>query len=162
MAGTPRTPDVTEALGLPELLLVATRAVFDRTHALLADRGLDLRPAHGYTFQLLASTGGASGSEVAEHLGVTKQAASQLLDGLERAGFVERRADPRDHRARLAVLTADGWAAVRTATQAWAEVERAAAEVLGTERLAALRADLHHLAADGGALEHPLRLRPVW
>ncbi|NJC68997.1 winged helix-turn-helix transcriptional regulator [Planosporangium thailandense] len=150
------------AFGLPELLLLATRAVFERTHERLAAQGVALRPAHGYTFQLLASTGGASGAEVAEHLGVTKQAASQLLDGLERAGFIARQPDPRNHRARLAVLTDQGWAAVRAATAVWAEVEAEAAQLLGPDRAQALRAALLQLAEAGGALTPPLRLRPVW
>ncbi len=149
-------------LGLPELLLLATRAVFDRTHAELAERGVAVRPSHGYTFQLLASTGGASGAEVAEHLGVTKQAAAQLLDGLERAGFVERRADPRNHRARLAVLTGAGWDVVRAAGDVWRQVEGEVRDVLGAERFAALSRDLRRVAEHGGALEPPLRLKPVW
>jgi DNA-binding MarR family transcriptional regulator len=153
-------PDL--ALGLPELLLLATRAVFEHVHERLATQGVVLRPAHGYTFQLLASTGGASGAELAEHLGVTKQAASQLLDGLERVGYIARQPDPRDHRARLAVLTDQGRAAVRAATAAWAEVEAETAELLGPDRAHALREALFQLAAAGGALTPPLRLRPVW
>ena len=149
-------------VGLPELLLLATRVVFERTHRHLDQSGITLRPAHGYTFQLLAGTGGASGTEVTEHLGVSKQAAAQLLDGLERAGYVERRPDPRDHRARLAVLTAEGRAAVRAAQDAWAQVEAEVGELLGAEVSRALRAALTAIAEDGGALESPLRLRPVW
>ncbi|MGY4644287.1 MarR family winged helix-turn-helix transcriptional regulator [Cellulomonas sp. URHB0016] len=160
------TPPPTAAphsgLGLPELLLLATRAVFERTHDELAARGVAVRPAHGYTFQLLASTGGASGAEVALHLGVTKQAAAQLLDGLERAGLVERRADPRDHRARLAVLTAAGRDVVRAAGDVWRQVEGEVREMLGPERFEALSQDLRHVAEHGGTLEPPLRLRPVW
>ncbi|MEV6599721.1 MarR family transcriptional regulator [Actinoplanes sp. NPDC051346] len=150
------------ALGLAELLLLATRVVVERVHDRLAAEGFAVRPAHGYTFQLLATSGGASGAELAEHLGVTKQAAAQLLDGLHQAGYITRRPDPRDHRARLAVLTERGWACIHAATAAWREAETAAAALLGADRLQALREDLHRLAADGGALQPPLRLRPIW
>jgi DNA-binding MarR family transcriptional regulator len=162
---TPSLPPAAEphaGLGLPELLLLATRAVFERTHDELAERGVTVRPAHGYTFQLLASTGGASGAEVALHLGVTKQAAAQLLDGLERVGFVERRADPRDHRARLAVLTPAGWRVVQAASEVWVQVEGEVRDLLGAERFEALSHDLRRVAEHGGTLEPPLRLRPVW
>jgi DNA-binding MarR family transcriptional regulator len=96
------------------------------------------------------------------HLGVTKQAAAQLLDGLERAGLVERRADPRNHRARLAVLTAAGWDVVRAASDVWHQVEGEVRELLGAERFAALSHDLRRVAEHGGTLEPPLRLKPVW
>jgi len=151
-----------EGLGLPELLLLATRVVFERTHAALEGQGIAVRPAHGYTFQLLASTGGATGDQVAEHLGVTKQAASQLLEGLERSGYIARRPHPGNHRARIAVLTDAGWAAVRSGTAAWTAAEQDAERLLGPDRLGELRRALAEIAADGGALTPPLRLRPVW
>ena len=47
-------------------------------------------------------------SELAERVGVTKQAISQLLDDLEGAGVVARIADPADARGRLVVFTAEG------------------------------------------------------
>lgn len=155
-------PPPTPSLGLPELLLVATRVVFERVHDRLAAEGFPVRPAHGYTFQLLANTGGASGAELAEHLGVTKQAAAQLLDGLEQAGYITRQSDPRNHRSRLAVLTDRGWSCIRAATAAWQDAEAAAADLLGADRVQALREDLTRLATDAGALQPPLRLRPVW
>jgi len=96
------------------------------------------------------------------HLGVTKQAAAQLLDRLEQAGFVERRADPRDHRARLAVLTPAGWDVVGAASEVWRQVEGEVRDALGAERFEALSHDLRRVAELGGALEPPLRLRPVW
>lgn len=49
----------------------------------------DLRPVHGMVFQLLARTPVTS-SELAERLGVTKQAAGQIVDDLERRGYVRR------------------------------------------------------------------------
>ncbi|RZS86847.1 DNA-binding MarR family transcriptional regulator [Motilibacter rhizosphaerae] len=149
-------------LGLPELLLVVTRGVFERVHEQLAAEGHDIRPAHGFAFQLIASAGGASGADVAAHLGITKQAAAQLLDGLERAGYVTRGSDPSDHRARPAVLTERGWECIRHGERLWRESEREAVAVLGADAYAALRESLARLAGAGGMLEPPLRLKPVW
>lgn len=44
--------------------------------------------------------------QLAEHLGVTRQAAGQMVDELSRLGLVERRRDPQDARLRRVVLTA--------------------------------------------------------
>lgn len=149
-------------LGLPELLLVVTRGVFDRVHEQLTAAGHPVRPAHGYVFQLLATTGGASGTEIAHHLGVTKQAAAQLVDGLERQGYVTRAPDPREHRARLAVLTDRGWECIREAERLWRAEEADVADVLGADAADALRDGLARLAAARGWLAPPLRLKPVW
>jgi DNA-binding MarR family transcriptional regulator len=47
-------------------------------------------------------------TDLAEHAGVTKQTAGALIDELERSGYVVRRPDPADARARLVVLSARG------------------------------------------------------
>ncbi|MBW1596000.1 MarR family transcriptional regulator [Streptomyces sp. JJ38] len=52
-----------------------------------------LRPLHGMLFQALRA-GPATSTEPAEHLGITKQAAGQIVDGLEGRGYVERLPHP--------------------------------------------------------------------
>ena len=47
-------------------------------------------------------------SQLAERLSCVKSNITQLVDRLEADGFVKRDADPRDRRARLAVLTGAG------------------------------------------------------
>ncbi|MET9593041.1 MarR family transcriptional regulator [Streptomyces sp. NPDC006516] len=64
----------------------------------------DLRPMHGLVFQALRGSG-ATSSELAERLGVTKQAAGQIIDDLEKRGYVERRPHPAGGRRKLVVLT---------------------------------------------------------
>lgn len=140
---------------LTVVLLAAANALIDGIHAGVVARGFDdLRPAHGFAFTRLAPDG-ATISDLAAHLDVTRQAASQLVDELEIKGYVERRPHPADGRARLVVLTERGWACTRAAEQAAASVARSWAGVLGEDRLRALTADL-------GALAPPGRLRPVW
>jgi DNA-binding MarR family transcriptional regulator len=64
----------------------------------------DLRPIHGAVFQALRGPG-ATSTELAEHLGVTKQAAGQIVDELERKGYLTRRPHPDGGRRKLVVLT---------------------------------------------------------
>ena len=54
-------------------------------------------------------------TELADAAQVTKQTAGYLVDQLERAGYVERRPDPTDARARLVCLSDRGRAVQREA-----------------------------------------------
>ena len=136
-------------------LLAASRALVDEVSAGIRARGFgDVRPAHGFAFARLAAAG-ATITELAGHLGVTRQAAAQLVDELEANGYVERSPHPRDARARLVTLTSKGWACTRAAEAAIADTIRSWAEALGDNRLLALRDDLASIAPRGP-------LRPLW
>ena len=63
-------------------LLAASRALVDGVSAGIRARGFgDVRPAHGFAFARL-SAGGATITQLAEHLDVTRQAAAQLVEEL--------------------------------------------------------------------------------
>ncbi|NUS45559.1 MAG: MarR family transcriptional regulator [Mycobacteriaceae bacterium] len=87
------------------LLLAAAAQVTDAVHT------------HGFAFVRMAPDG-ATTAEIAAHLGVTKQAAAQLVDELERKGYVARGPHPTDARARLVTLTDRGWACTGAADAA--------------------------------------------
>jgi DNA-binding MarR family transcriptional regulator len=136
-------------------VLRAATQVVDAIQDGLGSRGFtDVRPAHGFAFVRI-SAGGATVADVAEHLGVTKQAASQLVEQLVRRGYVTRETDPRDGRARLLTLTARGTACTRAAEDAAADAAGAWRPQLGDEGMASLCAAL-------GAVVVPGRLRPAW
>ena len=136
-------------------LLAASRALVDGVDAGVRARGFcDVRPAHGFAFARL-SAGGATITELAEHLGLTRQAAGQLVDELIAKGYAERHPHPRDGRARLIVLTEKGWACTQAAEAAITDTLRAWEGALGPERLLALRNDLLQVAAGGP-------VRPTW
>jgi len=136
-------------------LLAASRALIDGVSAGVKARGFaDVRPAHGFAFTLL-SAGGATITQLAEHLDVTRQAAGQLVDELSAIGYVERRPHPRDARARLIVLTEKGWACTHAAEAAIRDTLRPWETALGPGRLLALRDDLLRVAPSGP-------LRPAW
>lgn len=136
------------------LLLAAGAAATDAIHTGVVAAGFDdVRPTHGFAFVRLAPNGATVG-ELAEHLGVTKQAASQLVDELVRKGYAERNAHPDDARARLITLTAKGWACTRAADAAAAEFADQWASVLGDSTVAELRNTLTRVVAPG-------RVRPA-
>lgn len=144
-----------DAQSLTVALLAASRALIDGISAGVRARGFDdVRPAHGFAFTRLTPDG-ATLTQLAEHLDVTRQAAAQLVDELTAKGYVERRPHPDDARARLIVLTAKGWACTRAADAAMADAVRPWATALGERRLGALREDLMRIAPRGP-------LRPSW
>jgi len=144
-----------DAQSLAFSLLAASRALVDGVSAGISARGFaDLRPAHGFAFARL-SAGGATITDLAEHLDVTRQAAAQLVDELTAKGYVERRPHPRDARARLIVLTDKGRACTKAAESAITDTLQPWEAALGPQRLLALRDDLLRIAPGGP-------LRPSW
>ncbi|MBY8864581.1 MULTISPECIES: MarR family winged helix-turn-helix transcriptional regulator [Streptomyces] len=144
-----------EAMALSAALLAVAGELTQRIHEGVVARGFEgLRPAHGFAFARL-SPAGATVTELAAHLGVTKQAASQLVDEIVRKGYAERRPHPEDARARLIVLTERGRACTRAAEESAADAVRAWGEVIGEEQVRALGRELTRLAPYGP-------IRPTW
>ncbi|MXM63520.1 MarR family transcriptional regulator [Streptomyces sp. HUCO-GS316] len=144
-----------EAMGLSAALLAVAGELTQRINEGVVARGFEgLRPAHGFAFARLAPDG-ATVTDLAAHLGVTKQAASQLVDEIVRKGYAERRPHPEDARARLVVLTERGWACTRAAEEAAADAVRAWVALLGEREVRALRDQLVRIAPYGP-------LKPAW
>ncbi|MEU1705919.1 MarR family winged helix-turn-helix transcriptional regulator [Streptomyces sp. NPDC005706] len=144
-----------EAMALSAALLAVAGDLVQRIHDGVGARGFtDIRPAHGFAFARLAPDG-ATVTDLATHLGVTKQAASQLVEEIVRKGYAERRPHPADARARLVVLTGRGWECTRAAEAAAAEVVGVWVELLGEGEIAALRQRLLRIAPNGP-------IRPAW
>ncbi|MEU2774877.1 MarR family winged helix-turn-helix transcriptional regulator [Streptomyces sp. NPDC007162] len=144
-----------DALAFSALVLALSGQLVQDIHTSVSRQGFtDLRPAHGFAFARI-SAGGATTADVAEHLGVTKQAAAQMVEELVRKGYVERHPHPHDARARLLGLTETGWAATRAADRAARTAVGPWRDVLGEARFSALVADLTRLAPPGP-------IRPAW
>ncbi|MCX5377771.1 MarR family winged helix-turn-helix transcriptional regulator [Streptomyces sp. NBC_00091] len=118
----------------------------------------DLRPLHGMAFQALKGPG-ATATELAERLGVTKQAAGQIVDDLEGRGYVRREPHPGGGRRKLVVLTPAADRHLATAGQILHTLE---AELGARADLGALRGELLRLirALHGDGALPPLR--PLW
>jgi len=121
----------------------------------LARRGFnDVRPAHGFAFERI-SEGDATTADVAEHLGITKQATGQLVDYLVNRGYVMRRPDERDARARLLLLTERGRACTVAAEAAATETVDGWRSQLGPSEFGQLQLAFNTITTPG-------RLRPSW
>ncbi|MFE9021499.1 MarR family winged helix-turn-helix transcriptional regulator [Streptomyces sp. NPDC007808] len=144
-----------DAMALSATLLAVAGELTQRIHDGVVARGFEgLRPAHGFAFARLAPDG-ATVTDLAVHLGVTKQAASQLVDEIVRKGYAERRTHPEDARARLVVLTERGWACTRAAEEAAADAVAGWVDVLGEGEVRSLLDRLARVAPNGP-------VRPTW
>jgi DNA-binding MarR family transcriptional regulator len=134
------------------LLTAAWSAANERVLARTAAAGFgDLRPSHGYLFQHLIP-GPLPVGEVARRLGVTPQGASKAIGELEAMGYLGRRADEADQRARIVALTERGWAAVEAGRVARAEVTAELRAMVGEAEAERLIASLRRLAVASGGL----------
>lgn len=114
----------------------------------------DVRPAHGFAFGMLSS-GPATTVQLAQYLGITKQAAGELVAHLVDGGYLRRRPDPSDGRRVLLELTDRGRGCTAAAEDAARETVRAWRARLPSRRVDGLAAALRALAEPGP-------LRPSW
>jgi DNA-binding MarR family transcriptional regulator len=127
---------------LAVLMREAFIAMNDLVLARLAERGHgDVRAAHGAVFQYLDDTG-TTVSVLAERAQITKQAMAELVHHLEARGYVIRKPDPHDRRAKLVLPTERGREVVAIAQDLVPQLEDRIMTVLGAERVESLRADL--------------------
>ena len=127
---------------LARLFAIAFRALMERVHGRLAARGY---PAvgSGYGYVLLAARERPlTGSDVAGLMGVSKQAASKLIDAMEADGYLTRREHPQDARAKLARITPQGRRLLTTVESIYLELEAEWADVIGAGELEKLRKNL--------------------
>lgn len=107
-----------------------------------AERGhAGLRPSFASLIGFVA-LGTRSIGELASRLATSVQAVSQLVDLGERAGYVERRADPNDGRARVVALTDRGQRLVADAARILARIEADHRARLGATAFDRFREDL--------------------
>jgi DNA-binding MarR family transcriptional regulator len=121
------------------LMFIASRAAADRIFRALQDAGFDDLTVAQSRLAMGLDTGGTRLTVLADRAQIAKQTATALVDKLERAGYVERVADPSDGRARLVRMTARAEAIVPVARAEEARIESEWAALLGPERMAQLR-----------------------
>jgi MarR family transcriptional regulator, temperature-dependent positive regulator of motility len=137
---------VVEHRSLLRLLVECSRDLEACLRAGLREAGYgDVRPAHFAVFRYLGPEGSRV-TELAEAAGMTQQSMGEFVAYLERLGFVERRPDPRDGRARIVVPTEAGREGIAAAAGLLAETEADLAERLGKEKLGSLVALLEELS----------------
>jgi len=90
-------------------------------------------------------------TDLADRLGMTKQASGQFVTTLAADGYLDVRADPDDRRARLVFLTTQGVRTLRAVNARIARIEREWARVVGAEGLFAAGADAGGISTGGYA-----------
>jgi DNA-binding MarR family transcriptional regulator len=131
---------------LPALLQTGLGAYRMRMQTHLAAAGYRDLPRGGpYVLGTLANQGGTAG-DVIRQLGVSKQAASKLIDTLVVRGYLERAVERSDRRRFALAVTDQGRAAASVVRGAVASVDAELAARLSPDELAALRKGLAVLA----------------
>jgi DNA-binding MarR family transcriptional regulator len=140
------TPDRTEVV-IPALLRAARGSYGHAIRKGLAAAGFDDVPRNGpHILGGLVNHGG-SASNLVRELGVSKQAASQLIDALVARGYLKRHTDPQDGRRVRIEATDRGRAAAAAVRTAVLAVDAELAELISATELAGLRAGLRALCS---------------
>ena len=150
--------DRTQPVDLGILLALAYQQFVRELREAHARAGFDdLGRSDGYVFRALASRP-MTVNDLAARLQISKQGAGQIVDDMERRGYLERRPDPTDGRARLVFLSARGTAALAAARRFHRAYELRLARTLGPAAVATLRTTLEAMAGEGDhAIDPQLR-----
>jgi DNA-binding MarR family transcriptional regulator len=118
-----QTGDVTapiEPAVVAELLLTCVKRMRRLVDARLAEHGLSM--SRTKVIGLIGHRGPTHQREIATIFDIAPRTVTELVDGLERDGLVQRTADPDDRRARYVDLTAEGREVLAKATAARDEI----------------------------------------
>jgi DNA-binding MarR family transcriptional regulator len=143
---------------LVRLMTAATQAAVAHLNAELARKGYSgIRAADGYAL-LALETDGATTSQLAERIGITKQGAAKVAARLEAQGFIRRKPHERDARAAILTRTPRAERLLRQAEQIQRQMEREWARDIGEMELHAMRQALEAVVGN----QPPTPLRRVW
>lgn len=144
-------PTPPQDIALPALMRSARRTYGDAIRAALAGIGCDDIPKNGIFVIGAIARSGAPLARIIDHLGVSKQAAGQLVDTLVVRGYLEREVDAQDRRRLTVRLSERGRAAAAASRAAIERVDARLAQQVPREWIDHARATLLVLGelADG-------------
>ena len=135
-----------EDVAIPALLRAARGSYAHAIKASLTTAGIDDLPRNGAFVVGGMGNHGGSAVDMIRGLGVTKQAASQLIDILVLRGYLTRDVNPDDRRRMTIELTDRGRAAAGAVRSAIESIDTELARMVSPAQLAGLRAGLFALA----------------
>jgi DNA-binding MarR family transcriptional regulator len=139
------------------LLVLAYQEFVTELRATLAEQGFDDQGrSDGYVLRALGAAP-MTVSELAERLEISKQGAGQIVDDMERRGYLVRQPDPRDGRARLLYLSEHGREALAAARRFHQRFERRLVREHGAAAVANLRTLLTSVAGEEQAADPRFR-----
>ena len=129
-------------------LLSLTHLMLSRQVAEGAARaGHPVKPSHSAVFGQMTAEGSRL-TELARGANMTPQAMGELVDELEGLGYLVRRPDPTDRRAKLIMLTESGQECVAAGVETIGDIERRINQALGARGHRQLRRMLLTLLAE--------------
>lgn len=130
-----------QTIVMPALLGQARRAYGGAMRRALAEAGCDDVPANGMFVigGLAMGVGDAPLGSLVRLLGVSKQAAGQLIDTLVLRGYLKRRPDDSDRRKLSVALTERGWHAAKAQRAARERIDAALSAAAGAGDVAVTR-----------------------
>lgn len=145
-------PDEPETLDLATTAVLAGLAIADwMRDALVAAGNPEIRFSQLFVFARLVQ-GPVPVGAIATEMGFSHQAASSLVNELERSDFIRRIPNPEDRRSRLVELTPRGLAVLEVGLAARDELlTRLAEATTPRDRDGAMKVVSHLLAMTGGA-----------
>ena len=133
----------------------------DDLHDRLRAQGwTDVRPAFGFAL-LAARDQPTSVTELATLMGMTKQAASKLVEAMVAAGYAQRETGASDGRQRPVRLTPRGHQLLHSVEQIYSQLEQQWAGVIGASHVQRMRRDLVRVVSQANGGELP-PIRPPW
>jgi len=133
---------------LARLLWRAARLVEAEIQTRLRSSGYpDIRPAHAAVFAFIDAEG-TRPVDLARRADMTKQSMGELIEDLEKKGYVRRVVSPEDKRHRLVVLSDRGRQHVADAEAAQMEIEGLLERRVGAQAMRSLRSALRTLVSD--------------
>jgi DNA-binding MarR family transcriptional regulator len=109
--------------------------------------GFPQKPRHSAVFAQIRPEGSRL-TDLARGANMTPQSMGEIVDELEELGYVERRPDPGDRRAKLVTLTARGRECVAAGEQTIRGLETDIDAAIGADAHAELRRVLARLASE--------------
>lgn len=133
----------------PDLGMLSARVLFavqrELTEGLAHSKRPGPGPRHGAVLAYLDEEGSRA-TDIAQQSGQHKQVIGTLVDELVELGYVERRADPQDRRAKLIVPTALGRKHMLKADAIVAAFEQRQADRVGEQTYAEFKRVLRQIA----------------
>ena len=129
------------------LLLQAFQSVIEQLVTGLHEAGYkDIRSAHSRVFEHLPAKG-ARVTHMAEAAQMTQQSMTELVEYLERLGYVKRSPDPSDGRAKLVHLSRSGKKLSAKGNEIMGRIDASWEARLGKQRMREMRSALSNLSA---------------
>jgi DNA-binding MarR family transcriptional regulator len=153
---------------LARLFAMAFAQLIDDLHEQLEQRGwTDVRRSYG--FVLLSLREGTrndadttiTATDIASLLGVSKQAASKLIDAMADSGYVQRASSDDDRRQRPLELSRRGHRLLAVVEEIYADLEQAWADEIGVGAVDQMRANVARVLLTRNDNVFP-PVRPTW